>query len=255
MALTPYKHVNEFLQEFLTKVHAILGSNFIGMYLYGSLALGDFDKASSDLDILVVTANPASLKEVEGLRVLHRQIGRGSGSWAHRLEVSYAPRTAIRRYDPSNNRYPLASPVSPFGMIEHGKDWILNRAILREKGVVVAGPPLKILIDPVTPEEIRKTAKELLCEQWSKHVNGPDWMKPRKYQAFTVLTLCRMLYAMDTGRVATKPQAAAWAMQNLDPKWKPLIDWALAHRADATEGAMDDTLAFLRFVVESGCKR
>jgi len=55
---TPFSDVNAFLQQFLSHVRAILGSDFVGLYLYGSLALGDFDPASSDVDAVVATATP-----------------------------------------------------------------------------------------------------------------------------------------------------------------------------------------------------
>ena len=253
MALTPYKNVNEFLSDFLKEVTQILGGNFVGMYLYGSLALEDFDPASSDLDILVVTSQPVSPEETSRLKEIHSKIENNKSTWAHRLEVSYMSLKALKRYDPFDNRYPLVSPVSPFGIIEHGKDWIINRSIIREKGIIVSGPSPKTLIDEISSDDIKKVTKELLCEQWSKHVDGPDWMKPRKYQAFTVITMCRMLYTIQTGEVASKAKATEWAMKNLDEKWVSLIKRSVLWRYDPVLDDMDETLEFLRFVVRSQC--
>jgi predicted nucleotidyltransferase len=53
---TPYPDVNEVLLTLLDNVRAILGDYFTGMYLYGSLASGDFDPRRSDIDFLVVTS-------------------------------------------------------------------------------------------------------------------------------------------------------------------------------------------------------
>lgn len=53
--LTPYADVNAVLHDFLVSIQAILGSHFRGMYLFGSLALGDFDPHGSDIDFVVVT--------------------------------------------------------------------------------------------------------------------------------------------------------------------------------------------------------
>lgn len=122
-----------------------------------------------------------------------------------------------------------------------------------EKGIVVSGPSPKILIDEISSDDIKKVTKELLCEQWSKHIDGPDWMKPRKYQAFTVITMCRMLYAIQTGEVASKAKATEWAMKNLDEKWVSLINRSLLWRDDPTLDDMDETLEFLRSVVRSQC--
>jgi hypothetical protein len=40
---TPYPDVNAILNVLLAAVRAILGNQFVGFYLYGSLASGDFD--------------------------------------------------------------------------------------------------------------------------------------------------------------------------------------------------------------------
>jgi predicted nucleotidyltransferase len=58
-APTPYADVNALLSELLGGARAILGPQFVGMLLYGSLASGDFDSAS-DVDVLVVTHDDLS---------------------------------------------------------------------------------------------------------------------------------------------------------------------------------------------------
>jgi len=51
---TPYPDVNEILNSLLFNVQEMLGKQFVGMYLFGSLANGDFDD-HSDIDVLIVT--------------------------------------------------------------------------------------------------------------------------------------------------------------------------------------------------------
>jgi hypothetical protein len=46
---TPYADVNAEVHDLLPSLHAILGQQLTGMYLVGSLALGDFDPQDSDL--------------------------------------------------------------------------------------------------------------------------------------------------------------------------------------------------------------
>ena len=47
-AFTPYDEVKAILNEVLTGAQVILGDNFVGMYLDGSLAAGDFAYETSD---------------------------------------------------------------------------------------------------------------------------------------------------------------------------------------------------------------
>jgi hypothetical protein len=69
---------------------------------------------------------------------------------------------------------------------------------------------------------------EMLREFWQDQLTGPEWLRQRDYQAFAVLTMCRALYTLSEGSVVSKPEAAAWACQTLDPKWRPVIERALA---------------------------
>ena len=47
--------VDTVVEGFSACVQTILKDHFVGMYLYGSLALGDFDSQGSDIDYIVVT--------------------------------------------------------------------------------------------------------------------------------------------------------------------------------------------------------
>ena len=240
-----------FLVSFLKQVQDALGTDMVGMYLYGSLALGDFDAASSDLDVLVATARGVAAGQLDRFKRLHAAIEQGGSVWARRLEVAYLPVDALRRHDPSGDTlHPFLSPVCPFGMIKLGEDWILNRHVLFDKGVVLAGPPPSTLIDPISPEDIRNTARNLL-RHWRAHLSGPDWMKPRKYQAFTILTMCRALYAVQCGGILSKTRAAEWGMKNLPGEWSPLIRKAMFWRDDPNVADLKETLQFLRFATDS----
>ncbi|MBA3256436.1 MAG: nucleotidyltransferase domain-containing protein [Pyrinomonadaceae bacterium] len=96
---TPYADVNSVLLELLTGVQNILGSHFVGMYLYGSLANGDFDQ-DSDVDFVVVTDNEISADLFLALRALHVQIATLDSWCATQLDGSYISQRALRRYDP-----------------------------------------------------------------------------------------------------------------------------------------------------------
>ena len=96
----PYADVNAVLHVLLSGVQTILGNHFIGMYLYGSLASGDFDPGRSDIDFVVVTADELPDEMLPALEAMHARITASGLKWATKLEGSYIPRQAIRRYDP-----------------------------------------------------------------------------------------------------------------------------------------------------------
>ena len=52
--ITAYPDVDLVLRALVSGAQAILGSRLVGFYLDGSLAIGDFDEASSDIDFVGV---------------------------------------------------------------------------------------------------------------------------------------------------------------------------------------------------------
>jgi hypothetical protein len=248
---TGYTDIDTLLHHLLTEVRCILGAEFVGMYLYGSLSGGDFDPESSDVDFLVVTEGMLPEVMVAALGEMHARIAASGMPWADRLEGTYIPRAAIRRYDPANNRHPTIGNDWEYGIGEHNETWVIESAILRERGITLAGPPLTTLIDPVSPDELRATVRSILTNLWLRHTVGPEpeWLRPRHYQAFAILTMCRALYTLEHGTVPSKPVAAHWAQETLPPPWPALIARSLRWRSDHAPDDMTEMLAFIRYAV------
>jgi predicted nucleotidyltransferase len=250
---TAYREVNTLLHFMLARLQEVLGEELVGFYLYGSLSLGDFDPESSDVDFLIVTEHDITGKLLDDLRDMHAVIAASGLRYADHLEGSYIPRRALRRYDSQNATHPTIGVDWEFHVEWHGSNWILERHIVREYGIVVWGPPPDTLIDPVEPQEMRAAVCEKLRDFWSEQLSGPEWLHPRDYQAFALLTLCRALYTLSYGDVVSKPRAAAWACQALDPQWRPTIERALFwRRQHVQEKDMSETLAFLCYAVAYG---
>jgi hypothetical protein len=50
-------------------------------------------------------------------------------------------------------------------------------------------------------------------------------------QRYAVSMYCRVLYTLHTAEVASKRGALQWAMNNLDPRWRPLLTQVIQDRA------------------------
>ena len=254
---TSYPAVNAVLRLLLQEVRGILGPEFVGIYCYGSLSLGDFEPGSSDIDFLVVTEHEPLESMLHALEAMHARIAASGLLWAEKLEGSYIPRAALRHYDPANNRHPTIGMDWPFSIRAHGGHWVIERSIVREYGMVVQGPPPKTLIDPVSPDELRAAVRQALDDYWRMPLDGPEpaWLRTRDYQAYAILTMCRALYTLAYGTVVSKPAAALWARQTLPPPWPDLIAQALVWRHDTRPDDMTEMLAFIRYTIartESG---
>ncbi len=249
---TPYPDVNDVLELLLAGVEEILGNQFVGMYLYGSLSSGDFDPISSDVDFAVVTEGRLAAETISALEVMHKNLRASSPKWAQKLEGSYVPKDLIRRHDPQGPACPTLNE-GKFFVDQRGSDWIIQRHVIRECGVIVKGPDPKTLIDPVSPDKIKQAVSGVLYEWWFPMLAEPAWLRENgaHYQAFAVITMCRVLHALEHGTIVSKPVAARWAQAEFDGRWSLLIEKALA--AQSASGPvflpsfLDETLRFIQF--------
>jgi hypothetical protein len=243
--LTPYPDIDAVLHLLLTGVQAALGDQFVGMYLHGSLASGDFDPQRSDIDFVVITAGQLPDASISALADLHLRLIDSGLSWATKLEGTYLPQQALRRYTPSDALYPSLNEAS-FYMGRHGSDWVIQSHILREQGIVLAGPDPHSLIDPVAPDDLRQATRELLREWWAPMLHDSARLRSDDYQAYAILTMCRALYTLETGAIASKPAAARWAQAALSEPRSVSIERALAWRPGMPLDMLDETLDLIQ---------
>ncbi|HWI64710.1 MAG TPA: aminoglycoside adenylyltransferase domain-containing protein [Symbiobacteriaceae bacterium] len=244
---TPHSDVNALIDRLLESIRAILGDRFAGMYLHGSLAIGDFDPVRSDVDFLVATAGVLPEDAIRQLAAMHAGVSESDLPWKTNYEGSYIPLAALRRYDRAGSVHPAVEVDGHFGLAGHGSDWIIQRHVIRERGVVVSGPSPDRLIDPISADDLRQAARQVLVGRWAPEAaEPPARLAGAEYQAYAVLTMCRGLYTIHFGEVASKPQAARWALQRLDSRWASLIRQALAWRHGLGLDAAEETREFIR---------
>jgi Domain of unknown function (DUF4111) len=242
---TGYAEVDAVLAELLAGVRGTLGPRLVGVYLDGSLAAGDFVERSSDIDVLVVTEDTLPDAVVAALGTMHARLATGPSKWARELEVSYIPRRALRRFDPDDNRHPCIERGSDQLVTEvHDHAWVIHRHVVREQGVALAGPEPRTLIDPVGPGDLRDAVVSLLHGWWMPAPACRRGLDNPFYRSYAVLTMCRMRYTLQFGLVVSKPTAARWAQAELDARWTPLIQAALAWSKEIVSD-VSETLSFI----------
>jgi hypothetical protein len=249
---TPYPELNALLERMVDGARAALGDNFIGAFLHGSFALGDCDERS-DVDFIVVVGEDLSPDALAALQALHGELHHLPNHWAMRLEGSYAPQAMLRRRSLEPRDPPgepraddwadpgasgLAPEAYPFWFIGNGGDKLVRsehdnrdipRWILRERGVVLAGPNPRALIDPVAAEAVRAEARTLI-EVFAKLAVEGDLVKSHLHQSFTALAAARALHTLETGRVNSKKAAVTFAKHRLEPRFAALVEGGWAER-------------------------
>jgi hypothetical protein len=242
------------IEALLDGVRDALGDNFVGFYLCGSLALGGFDPETSDVDVLVVTGRPVSEAEFAALKALHKRLPAAGNEFSLDYDVYYIDRGTIRRFA-EGQKHVKVGTAEPFSWRQNRPNWALERWTVRERGVTVAGPDPKTLIDPVSPADLRDAARAELRARLQHWTDG-SW--PREElahlgaQAFEIETVCRASFTVERGEVASKRTAVEWALASLPGRWGDLIKWSLAHTRDLTRDGskVPEVLEFLRWAAE-----
>jgi hypothetical protein len=254
--MTPYDDLNAVLRALVTGVQRALGDTFIGAYLQGSFAVGDFDE-HSDVDFIVVIGEELSESHVDALQVLHARVYDLESEWAKHLEGSYFPAVVLRD---------ATQRGSPLWYLDHGSrslvrsdhcNTILVRHVVRETGVTLAGPDPRTLVDPVPVAMLRDEIRATMLGWGREILAHPDRWANRFYQGYIVLNYARMLHDLIVGYPGSKRAGAEWAKATLGAQWVDLIDnaWggrpnpAVSVRTPADPAAFARTLDFLRLVM------
>jgi hypothetical protein len=134
--------------------------------------------------------------------------------------------------------------------------------VLREHGVILAGPEPKTLIKPVPAGDLRREIRAVITDWGTEIIQDPGRFSNRFYQSFIVLSYCRMLHDLKAGRISSKRSTAEWAKENLDPSWRSLIDrtWdtrpnpEFTIRQPADPDEFKRTRAFVQYVIDESRK-
>ncbi|UCC79129.1 MAG: DUF4111 domain-containing protein [Candidatus Zixiibacteriota bacterium] len=256
--ITPYPELDAVLRELASSIQQILRNDFVGAYLQGSLAVGDFDE-HSDVDFVIAVDRELSDSQLRDLRSMHERIFNLEAEWARHLEGSYFPTAVLRDYTRSGSELWYLDNGSSILVRSNHCNKIVVRWILREKGIGLSGPQPSTLIDPIPVEVLRRAILASINESGQEILTNTEPYNNRFYQTFIVLQYCRKLHDLHTGAVGSKRSGAEWAKRNLDRSWTDLIDraWdgrpnpAYSVRQPADKADFKRTLEFVRMVMEA----
>ena len=218
-----YPDLYHLLVTWRDDLSALLGENLVAVYVMGSLFMGDFAEASSDVDFLVVTVHPPTQEGVEQLARLHMRLG-GISPWGARLEGAYAAESALHPWGIAGTVVAI-EPGGPLceGPSDYSAD---NMLALRDHSMTLYGLPatqVVPLVDRATLEEGLRAYLDDLLERARSPAPGLG------EAASWLLNIARCLFGLQTGRPCTKTEAAQWLAAR-DPVLQPALAAALAVR-------------------------
>ena len=218
------KPVAPFLDHLANVLQADLGRNVVGLYVYGSLTQNAFDARRSDVDCVAVIRWRLSPAVEARLRTGLRRLS-ALHSWMRRLQLTILIQRELLRFNGDGWLYQFGR-LSRSGSDGNPIIW----ANILESGQVVFGADPHSFVPPITAALMRAALERevgyLRAELVTRRASV--WRSRRAYRRYAALTTCRILYTLETGRVASKRTAAAWALRRLPSVHRAIVRRAIA---------------------------
>jgi len=203
-----------------------LGADLVAIYLYGSAVMGGFDPEASDLDLVTVLERDAASVDRVMLDALHRRLAAREPDFAHRRDLAYVGRATLAGFRAGGAVLSM-SHDDPLALTHDADGWLQTWYLVRTADTPIAGPPPSDLIPPITSEEFVR-AVAIDADRIVALISPDSWSGPLTY---TILTLGRVLVALETGEIVSK-QDAAEAIARRKPEWRWLLDASLRVRRE-----------------------
>ena len=173
--------------------------DLVGMYLYGSLATGDFSPACSDIDVVVMVQREPDTAAIQERRQLHLTLT-GSGDIAGRLHCLYVPvETAA---DPA--------PLRPYWFGNRMTQWqlkVMTQAELTSAGVALFGPWPPPAIKPVSTADVQAAVHQEISGYWRRIARQRKCWLQDTWVDFGLTVLPRAEAVLTGGDLITKTEA------------------------------------------------
>jgi len=243
----------DLLSHFTETAAHVLGDNLVGIYLHGSAAMGCFNPAKSDLDLLLVVKeeipDPVKMKFMDQVVIFHEK-GPAKG-----MELSIVRREVCKPFV-----YPTPFELhfsqmhlpwfrkDPKDYIEKMKgtdpDLAAHVMILNHWGKVLFGEEIRDVFGPVSRQDYVDSI-------WQDVRNARGEIE--KDPMYLSLNLCRVLAYLQEDLVLSKQAGGEWALHTLPQRFHPLIQSAL--QSYETEETMAEDLGTLQEFADSMLQR
>jgi hypothetical protein len=215
---------NIFLDHLANELQADLGRNVLGLYVYGSMTQNAFDARRSDVDCVAVIRRRLSPAMESRLRSGLRRLSARHSSM-RRLQLTILIQRELLRFNGDGWLYQFGRLSRP------GSDGnpIIWTNIL-DSGQVVFGADPHTFVPPITPALMRAALEREVGYLRAELVTqrASVWRGRGAYRRYAALTTCRILYTLETGRVASKRTAAVWALRRLPSVHRAIVRRAIA---------------------------
>lgn len=216
--------------SFREHVQAVLGTNFVGLYLHGSLAMGCFNPERSDIDLIVVTVEGMSVEIKRSIAqlLLHASMAPNA------IEISFLVEAQLHPFHhplPFDFHYSETYRERYTDALAQGtwKTWndeqhtdsdlAAHLTILLNRGICLFGKPIREVFPPVPKQAYIASLKDDFQEASDSVATKPTYF---------ILNACRTYAYFHDESIFSKDEGGVWSLRTLPEAYHPLIEQALA---------------------------
>lgn len=220
--------IESIVNDVSDKIKQMFGDNMIGIYLFGSLVLGDFDENFSDIDLMIVLKRDINKDEFEKIKDLQKYISEEYSRFGtDGIEMIFVSTETIKSYLVKETFLTAVAPGNPLETIVCKPEFLIYFYIVRNYGETILGTPKKEVFPEISKTDFVNMSNSVALE------NIPYWKESCKKtlheQFYSVITLCRALYIKENKTCPSKLEAKNWA-KNKYPNFKDIIEYAWNQR-------------------------
>lgn len=177
------------------------------LFVAGSLALGDYVPAVSDIDLVAIVEAPLDRKREAALIALHREIDRESARAC--LGCIYVDEACLTEQHRRHFTWTHGTPV-------HRALSGISRAEVVGHGFAVFGRDPATLLPAMSNEEVRAAARAELSGYWEQASRRPWMWLNREVADLALVSMARARHSIRTGEQLAKTAAVD---QVRAPEW------------------------------------
>ena len=226
------------ISHLLDAIRTRCGPHLIGVYLHGSLAMGCFQPARSDIDALVITDAVLTLATkrhlIEDILLISKS--------PHPIEISFVSQAQLHPW-----RYPC--PYDLHFSEDHRErltadlandmwrkwndneftdpDLAVHVAVTRARGICLDGPPATDILPDVPAADYLSALRFDLVDYEHLCATNP---------VYCILNCCRVLAYQRVGAILSKAEGGAYGLEHLPARYHAIITTALT----VYQGEIDD---------------
>ncbi|MFK3959244.1 aminoglycoside adenylyltransferase domain-containing protein [Guptibacillus hwajinpoensis] len=245
--------VADFVMELLIETKKRLGSNYLGLYIHGSLAMGGFNQMTSDIDLLVITKRAVTDETQRKLAQFYLSVS----SKPYPIEISILHKEQLENWEhPSSydfhfsefwrERYErdLVTNASDYlnAEVHRDPDLAAHITITRDRGICIDGLP----IERTFPNVPREHYLSSILGDFEECIEGVT-CNP----VYSILNAIRVYWYVKDGVISSKKEAGNWGLASLPIELKFTVEKAIHCYADGVRPdgfKSEELMAFTHYI-------